>query len=287
MVEGNSSQVGMTAEQRYMFDTFGYLVIKNALTAEQVDELLKTLRNSTEQFPPVPQAEGPLHWGKVWRELLDLPALTPLLEEIIGNHGVRESRVARGMAYLPTFRIDHINVHTHVGNGFEGGALHGGWKGTGGTQFSSYHDGRFYNGLVSVSFELFDTQPNDGGFGCIAGSHKANLPVPAEWRDMSKGVHPCITRIPAHAGDAIVFTEALTHGTLPWQVEAPRRTLFYKFSPHGSTWSGDYFDPDDFRGYPDIDDRKLAILEPPNARYPHRPTQPEPLGKLKQESTTT
>ena len=77
--------------------------------------------------------------------------------------------------------------------------------------------------------------------------------------------------------NAIVFTEALTHGTLPWNAEAPRRTLFYKFSPHGTSWAGAYFDPRHFRDYPDIDDRKLAILEPPNARYPNRPSRPEPL----------
>ncbi|MCY3860015.1 MAG: mitomycin antibiotics/polyketide fumonisin biosynthesis protein [Gammaproteobacteria bacterium] len=267
----------MTEEQRYLFDTFGYLVIPNALKKAQVEDLLTTLRTSTEQFPPIAQCEGPLHWGKIWRDLLDLPSITPLLEEIIGNHGVREGRAKQGLPYIPTFRIDHINVHTHVKKGFAGAVLHGGWKGTGGSQFTSYHDNRFYNGLVSVSFELFDTFPNDGGFGCVPGSHKSNVAMPSTWRDLTKGVPDCVKRISAAAGDAIVFTEALTHGTLPWQVDAPRRTLFYKFSPHGSTWSADYFNPDDFRTYPDIDDRKLAILEPPNARYTHRPTRPAPL----------
>lgn len=268
---------GLSSEQRYFFDTFGYLVIPNALTPEQVRTLRATTRNSTEQFPPVPQEEGPLHWDKVWRDLLDVKSISPVLEEIIGNHGTREGRAARGVSYLPTFRIDHINVHTHVQKGFKGGILHGGWKGTGGSQFSAYHDGRFYNGLVSVSFELFDTQSNDGGFGCIPGSHKANLPLPDSWRDLSKNIPSVVKRIPANAGDAIVFTEALTHGTLPWTVSDIRQTVFYKFSPNGSTWSADYFNPDDFRKYPDMDDRKLAMLEPPNARYAHRPTAPQPL----------
>ena len=80
--------------------------------------------------------------------------------------------------------------------------------------------------------------------------------------------------MPARPGDAIVFTEALTHGTLPWSAEAPRRTLFYKFSPHGTSWAGAYFDPRNFRDYPDVDDRKLAILEPPNARYSGPPQPP-------------
>ena len=276
MKNNESLSEGLSTEQRYLFDTFGYLVIPQALSSDQVETLRTTLKRSTEQFPPIPQDEGPLHWHQVWRDLLDLPVLTPVLEEIIGNHGTREGRKSRDLPYVPTFRIDHINVHTHVKEGFAGGSLHGGWKGTGGSQFSSYHDGRFYNGLVSVSFELFDTHPNDGGFACIPGSHKANLPLPDSWRDLSAAIHPMVKRIPANAGDAIVFTEALTHGTLPWTSSATRQTVFYKFSPNGSTWSADYFNPDDFRQYPDIDDRKLAILEPPNARYPHRPTMPKP-----------
>ena len=267
----------MSEEQRYLFDTFGYLVIPDALSADQVAELRATLRQPTEQFDPIAQAEGPLHWAKVWRDVLDLPTLTPILEEIIGNHATRERRTGTGQPITPTFRLDHINVHTNVEQGFAGGTLHGGWKGTGGTQFSSYHDGRFYNGLVSVSFELFDTHPNNGGFGCIPGSHKSNLRLPDAWRDLARQVPACVTRVPAKPGEAIVFTEALTHGTLPWTSRANRQTVFYKFSPNGSTWSADFFNPDDFRHYPDMDDRKLAILEAPNARYHGRPTRPRSI----------
>ena len=103
MVDVTEATSGMTEEQCYLFDTFGYLVIPNALTASQVEDLLATLRSSTEQFPPIAQSEGPLHWGKVWRDLLDLPTVTPLLEDMIGNHGAREGRAARGMPYVPTF----------------------------------------------------------------------------------------------------------------------------------------------------------------------------------------
>eukprot|EP01046_Picozoa_sp_COSAG06_P013309 COSAG06_NODE_802_length_12194_cov_5.561637_14_plen_98_part_00 len=45
---------------------------------------------------------------------------------------------------------------------------------------------------------------------------------------------PLIQGIKAEPGDAIIFTEQLLHGTLPWNVpEHDRMTLFYKFSPHG------------------------------------------------------
>ncbi len=283
MSEKSSTVVGLSGEQRYLFDTFGYLILPNVLTDEHVGELRSTLRQATEQFEPVEQQVGPLHWDKAWRDVLDLDTLTPVLEEIIGNHAIRNARAAANRRALPTFRLDHINIHTHVKKGFPGGHLHGGWQGTGGAQFSEFRNGRFYNGLVSVSFELHDTHPNDGGFCCIPGSHKSNVGIPREWRDLSKGIADCVVRIPAVPGDAIVFTEALTHGTLPWTSDSPRATLFYKFSPHGTSWSGDYFNPDEFRKYPDIDDRKLAILEPPNARYGGRPT--DPLGKAKETSS--
>ncbi|HKI75244.1 MAG TPA: hypothetical protein VJ998_11385, partial [Pseudomonadales bacterium] len=75
----------MTEEQRYLFDAFGYFVVPNALDEDVVAELRETLQGSTEQFEPVAQTEGPLHWGKAWRNLLDVPEVSSILEEIIGN----------------------------------------------------------------------------------------------------------------------------------------------------------------------------------------------------------
>lgn len=272
----------MTEEQRYLFDTFGYFIVPNALDTKQLTALRATLGHATEQWDPDHTADAPLHWDQVWRDLIDLPTLSPILEELIGDPGLQQSREANAESRqpLPTFRLDHINVHTHVDKSFRGGMLHGG-PGVNGA--FRYHDGRFYNGLLTVSLELFDTHPNDGGFACIPGTHKSNVTLPAAWRDLSLGVADCVTRVAAKPGEAIIFTEALTHGTLPWTVDTPRSTVFYKYSPHSSSWGANYFDPAAFRQYNDMDDRKLAILEPPNARYRGRPTRPvrrgdEPAG---------
>ncbi|MDA0788114.1 MAG: phytanoyl-CoA dioxygenase family protein [Proteobacteria bacterium] len=266
----------MTEEQRFLFDTFGYIVVRNVVSDAQIQALKETLRQPVEQWDDASDQQGPLHWGEAWRDLLDLPGLSPILEQMIGNGPLLAARQGRAgeREPLPTFRIDHINVHTHIRKGFKGAMLHGDWKATGGSQFFRYHDGRFFNGLVAVAFELYDTHPNGGGFGCIPGTHKANLSLPGRWRDLSKGVHESVTRVPAKPGDAIVFTETLTHGTLPWTVDAPRTTVFYKFSPHGTSWAANFYDPEEFRQYPDMDDRKLAILESPNARYQGRPGRP-------------
>jgi len=246
----------MNTEQRFLFDTFGYLVIPNILTPEQVDQL----RSSADSEDP------PLHRGSAWRQLLDLPQISPVIEDLVGNPDLPQAPL------IPSFRVDHVYVHTHVRRGFPGMDLHGGWKSSGGNQFFKYHDGRFYNGLIVVAFELHDTTPNGGGFCCIPGTHKSNVSMPNEWRSFANGVHPVVKGVPAHAGDAIIFTEVLTHGTLPWTVDNPRKTIFLKFSPHGTSWSADYYKPEEFVKYSDVDDRKLAILEPPNARYAGRKT---------------
>ena len=37
-----------------------------------------------------------------------------------------------------------------------------------------------------MTYKLYDTHCNDGGFCCIPGSHKAGLGLPAAWRPLSE-----------------------------------------------------------------------------------------------------
>ena len=103
----------LSEEQRFLFDTRGYIVIPDVLSDGQIKELKATLKNSTEQFPPVPQSEGPLHWGRIWRDLLDMEELSSIFEDLIGNPHLRQFKLSQGID-LPTFRLDHINIHTHI-----------------------------------------------------------------------------------------------------------------------------------------------------------------------------
>ena len=51
---------------------------------------------------------------------------------------------------------------------------------------------------------------------------------------------PWVRRVPLKAGSAVVFTEALTHGTLPWTAEHERRALFYRCTPGHMAFVGRY-----------------------------------------------
>jgi len=111
--------------------------------------------------------------------------------------------------------------------------LHGGGAPWDPAQYYVHRGGRMYNGLTTVTWSLGDSDSGQGGFGCIPGSHKAaeRLPegVPAEW----------VKEIPVPAGSVLIFTEALTHCTLPWQSRYDCRAVLYKYAPghpKRSTW---------------------------------------------------
>jgi hypothetical protein len=167
----------------------------------------------------------------------------------------------------PQFRLDHDYADIiRSGKGPIGATLHGGATPFDPTAYYRYDNGRMRSGLTVVAYNLHDVNPGDGGFAGVPGSHKANFPFPREWREL-EALHPCVQPIIGSAGTAILFTEALTHGTLPWHGARERRTLFYKYSPHPLSWSATYYSELDRSG---LTERQQAILEPPNARYPGR-----------------
>ena len=74
---------------------------------------------------------------------------------------------------------------------------------------------------------------------CIPGSHKAAFPCPrpiatlearGEFGPFSGAMYE---HVAAKKGSAIVFTEALTHGALPWVASHQRRTLLYRYAARG------------------------------------------------------
>ena len=157
----------MDACQRFLFDTDGVFVLPGVLTASQLarantaldareealaaagvggngglhaSEVGDTGLDGAEAGPFGPGRAGtstnsthdpdvnPLHWDSVFRELLDVPSVASVLEELCGAPAEvgRISTAGEALEGMPTYRLDHINVHTHVKQGFRGGYMHGG-----------------------------------------------------------------------------------------------------------------------------------------------------------------
>ncbi len=245
----------MTEHERYLFDLRGYIVIPDALTPEQITDLNALMDEQVEkECEPDERLHRfvhLLHWGQACRSLIDNPVIVPYLVELLGEQ----------------FRLDHDYAEIiRTGSGNLPRTFHGGAHPFNPVMYYNYHSGSMYNGLTVVAFNLKDIHPGDGGFGCVPGSHKSNLSFPEDWRDINKAPS-IIEKITGQAGTAIIFTEALTHGTLPWLGKDDRRTIFYKYSPHTLSWAAQYYDADD---YTDLTERQREILEAPNARYKER-----------------
>lgn len=236
----------MNEEQKYLFDLQGYLRIEGVLSPEQVLTMLEDLDThgicNPENDPGKSRFGGYFAWGEVWRRLIDQPAILPLLSEIIG----------------PKFRLDHTygmaasssaepsgnSLHHHSGM-FDHGC------------FYVTHGERVHNGLVVVSYALTDINAGDGGFCCIPGSHKALYPTPKSYYSLSN--NPLAQQVAMRAGDVVIFTEALTHGTMPWtNPNQERRSVLLKYCPRYMQWARSPLSKDGIDG---LTERQIAILE--------------------------
>ena len=70
----------------------------------------------------------------------------------------------------------------------------------------------------------------------------------------------CMTPVHQKAGDVVIFTEAMTHGTLPWTASHERRSILFKYSPGHASWGQGRYD-DELRNLMADEDQRL-MLEP-------------------------
>jgi ectoine hydroxylase-related dioxygenase (phytanoyl-CoA dioxygenase family) len=235
---------------RYLFDCQGYVVLPQVLDPETVGALRRLLEETGWWDVTVPEQTSHqgdiLSLGPPFWDLMDHPRIEPYLAEWLGPH----------------FRLDHV-YPIFKSTGGKAQRLH-----HGGEPFTShgyYHvqNGTISCGLTVVTFALTDCGPGDGGFAYVPGSHKSAFPTPAQIVDWTDTSHTAT--VPMRAGDALIFTEALCHGSAPWTGAHPRISLLYKFSPGNSAWRGfgDGWPEDLVKG---CTQRQREILEPPYVR---------------------
>ena len=141
--------------------------------------------------------------------LVDLPRVLDVVETVTGG----------------PYRLNHTYTIYRWGGGVTRLHMHG----TPIISKCQYHcrNGQMVSTLTKAVFPLLDCGPEDGCFAVIPGAHKSNFPKP--W-DAQPENNPPLAPVPAKAGDCIIFTEALTHGSMVNTSNRPRRTLYYCYS---------------------------------------------------------
>ena len=243
----------MTDEEQYLFDLTGYLVIKDVLHRPELEELNEAMDLRDTWGDLKGREEGPhmnhlkmhigplLDWGEPFRRLMKHPVTLLYLSELIGEK----------------MRLDH-EYAILMRKGATENRLHGGGTPYDPSQYYHFRNEKMHNGLTVVLYALADASTGDGGFCCIPGSHKSNFPCPEPFKSLEKrGLW--LVQPPLKAGDVLIFSEALTHGTLPWTAEHERRSLLFKYSPGHQAWGRAYN-----RGADEnMDETQRLLMEPP------------------------
>lgn len=238
----------MTPEEKFQFDLEGYLVIKQVLSAAEV-AALNVIADRKAPALSDGQRYGRVFrvsaWGPPYQALIDHPRIVPYLVALVGRR----------------FRLDH-DYCIVMAKGGTGQELHGGESDENPDHWYEYRDGVMRNGLTVVTFCLSPAKDGDGGFACIPGSHKSHFAasLAPDVRSFRRRPH-YVAQPPLAAGDAVIFTEALIHGTAPWTADHERRALLYKYSPGHSAWMGEYYDTGEYTG---LTEQQQRILAPPS-----------------------
>lgn len=240
--------------QQYLFDLNGYLVIENALTSAEVATLNQLIDDQNLPAPEKsprfgsaptlqssmlaykkngtsngdehrPVGSGFLDWGKPFCDLLDHPAIMPVLRIRLGD----AFRLDRLYGMYMRQGMKYFGLHSDYGASAPNAGIEAG-------EYFTFRTNQVHEGFVVVAWALSDAGPEHGGFCCIPGSHKSNYKLPQTIKEAHEASpHVIIPEMPA--GSVILFSEALTHGTAPWTAAHERRALLYKYCVSHIVWT--------------------------------------------------
>jgi hypothetical protein len=265
----------------YLFDLRGYLVLEGALTKKHVKEI----NDGLDRIPALAPGEwhGYIHRekteesrgialqqvyeaGEPFERLIDHPSWIDKVRHFVGGEGTFDYH------HGPLF-IDE-NFASIRGPGEAIGLHSGGHGNTKRTQFL-VRNGTFMCGQINVLIALTEIGPGDGATMVIPGSHKANFEHPQfakQGVSISEGasVDGVEGAIEVHmqAGDAILFVDAISHGSAKRVSEGERRILVLRYGP---SWGFFRFG---YRPSPELLDR----LTPERRQivWPHEPWDRSP-----------
>ncbi len=230
--------------ETYLFDLRGFIVLEGALGADAVQALNATL----DAFPSTRAGEW-IGWvythsfggrdgtnyqqiyeaGPAFEALIDHPSWIDKVKALVGGEGTFDWN------HGPLF-IDE-NFANIRGPGEAIGLHSGGHTGTKRTQFQC-QNGKFHCGQVNVLMALNDIGPGDGATMVIPGSHKANFPHPDFEKykmkaDAMTSLNDVEGAIEVHlrAGDALLFVDAISHGSAERKNPGQRRIAVYRYGP--------------------------------------------------------
>ena len=235
----------LTSAQRYHLDVFGYVVVENTLTPEEVERILEAMCRLKRDIlavadPAKARVRGcslalfkphHLHFAHILEtdpaifNYLTHARLVGMAEELVGG----TVRLEESEASINR-RNPEENLQAPARYGFHKGTAHG---------YGTHEEnGLFHCNFVKTLTNLTELGPDDGGTVVIAGSHKMTCPkediIACAYEDPS-----LIHQMVAPPGSTLLFGEALIHATGQIRSDRERVIVIGGYTPPMfQAWNG-------------------------------------------------
>ena len=209
----------------YEFDLNGYVVLRNIIDPKIISKINKTLqfleKKKSSELPHnvffgKQKTKSETYISNIleadieFEKLATIPSILKIMKHITSNffrlnHAVAMTKFKKNAyTYLHMGNIPH---HPKI--------------------FYFVKNKKIFSNVTKVLFPICNNTEKDGGFALIPGSHKANFNRPYSNNPKDNKL---LKYIDAKPGDAIIFTEALAHGSMINKTNNVRRVLSYCYS---------------------------------------------------------
>jgi len=257
----------------YLFDLNGYRVLKGALSSEQVarinrwvdehppgkpGEWIGDIETQTYQGHDGVNYQNIIEGGDVFEECIDHPSWIDDVRRYIctDSHAVS---------------INEAFLNVRAKGGFIG--IHSGGHIPGFPHLVRHHTGAWMVGQINILMALTDIGPGDGPTTVIPGSHKSHEVHPALRAEGDRAGKPQshnddvvaaeqlnMMEVYLKAGDALMFTDAICHGSAARTNPGHRRVMIYRYSPHMMMTRFNYLPSEELLGR--LTPSRRKIIEP-------------------------
>jgi ectoine hydroxylase-related dioxygenase (phytanoyl-CoA dioxygenase family) len=227
----------LTPAQRFHFDTYGYVLLENVLSDDEVADMKDALYRlkadpNRDQARVYANQKDDYHilmgnlvaYDPALLAYAAHPKLVPLVEEVVGGSVRLEETEAIINQRSPDITDEELATRRIHPTGFH--------RGTSPTWGCYIEEHKFHCIFVKTLAYLTDVGPNDGGTSVIPGSHRSTWKkeaiIQAALDDPTENL---IHQIEAKAGSVLLFAESLIHSTTHIKSDIERVILVAGYTP--------------------------------------------------------
>lgn len=222
------SPIELSSEQKFLFDTRGWLMIPGVLSESEINEAREFCRRLHQDALSIPIADRSSIGGPLLK-LVDHPVIVGFMNEFVadpyiwseGGYGFRMEN-----SFLAVRKAGDSNFGPHGGNG----SMSFGYN----SHLYRQNPGSVFSGLTRAVWELNPVLAGEGGTKFLTGSHKAAFAIPDS---MQQADSPLWDEYSCPAGSVLFFTEGICHTGAKWtNAKTDRVAIFNCYNAIGSRW---------------------------------------------------